>query len=81
MDLETLLTEVYVMEDDWYKAEIAVHKGRRGRPGQLSDSEVLTLEIVGQWRVGVPWQSQRGQVRYDQQHLRGLFPAISIIRL
>lgn len=76
MDLEALLTEVYVMVDDWYKAKIAVHKGRRGRPGQLSDSEVLTLEIVGQWRVGVPWQSQRGMVRYAQEHLRTLFPAM-----
>jgi hypothetical protein len=40
----------------------------------MSDSEVLTIAIAGQWRVGVPWQSERGVVRYLQAHGRGWFP-------
>ena len=75
MDLETLLTVVYVLVDDWYKEYIAPHKPQRGGAvGRLSDSEVLTIALVGQWRVGVPWQSERGLVRYMNKHGRKLFP-------
>ncbi|MEO8395388.1 MAG: hypothetical protein ABI700_20505 [Chloroflexota bacterium] len=42
----------------------------------MSDSEVLTLAIVGQWRVGVPWQSERGLGRYFQAHGRQWFPRL-----
>lgn len=73
MDLDTLLTTVYVLIDDWYKQKVKVDK-TRGRPSQMSDSEVLTLGVVGQWRVGVPWDSERGMVRYMQAHGRGWFP-------
>lgn len=75
MDLDTFLTTVYVMVDDWYKASWAKSMQRQqGRRATMSDSEVLTLAIVGQWRVGVPWQSERGLVRYMQQHGQGWFP-------
>ncbi|MHB8626841.1 MAG: hypothetical protein ACYDEO_11610 [Aggregatilineales bacterium] len=51
MDLDTFLTELYVLVDDWYKAEIGVrvHVGARE---QMSDSEVMTVALAGQWRVG-----------------------------
>jgi hypothetical protein len=74
MDLDTLLTTVYVFVDDWYKQVAADEKSSLGNPGQLSDSEVLTLGLVGQWRVGVPWRSERGMVRYMTWHGRGWFP-------
>jgi hypothetical protein len=74
MDLETFFTTVYVLVDDWYKEQIADLKPKMGAPAQISDSEVLTLAVVGQWRVGVPWQSERGLVRYIQAHGRGMFP-------
>lgn len=75
MDLETFFTELYVIVDDCYKAQIAgsIHK-HAGAEAQLSDSEVLTLAIAGQWRKGVPWDSERGLVRWVQAHGRGLFP-------
>lgn len=76
MDLETLLTRVYVVVDEWYKEKIAAQKPKVGRRGRLSDSEVLTLAMVGQWRVGVPWQSERGMVRYMQAHGTRLFPTM-----
>lgn len=61
MDLDTFLTELYVYVDDWYKAEGQKLMKRRGGPAiEMSDSEVLTIALAGQWRVGVPWQSERG---------------------
>jgi hypothetical protein len=76
MDLETFFTTVYVLVDDWYKDEIAAMKPTVGAPPRMSDSEILTLALVGQWRVGVPWQSERGLVRYIQAHGRDMFPTM-----
>jgi hypothetical protein len=75
MDLDTFLTTLYVVVDDWYKAEIGKreHVGARER---MSDSEVLTVALAGQWRVGVSWQSERGVVRWMQAHGRGWFPTM-----
>jgi hypothetical protein len=75
VDLDTFLTQLYVIVDDWYKAEMSKEMRRRTGPAtKLSDSEVLTIAIAGQWRVGVPWQSERGVVRYMQKHGQGWFP-------
>jgi hypothetical protein len=77
MDLETFLTLLYVWVDDWYKFEGASLMRRHAGPAlQMSDSEVLTVALAGQWRVGVPWQSERGVVRYMQKHGRGWFPTM-----
>jgi hypothetical protein len=77
MDLETFLTILYVFVDDWYNEHVLPHKPKRGGPpAQMSDSEVLTVALAGQWRVGVPWRSERGVVRYVQAHLRALFPTM-----
>lgn len=77
MDLDTFFTELYVLIDDWYKAnwERALRRGV-GTKVQMSDSEVLTLMIAGQWRVGVVWRSERGLLRWVEQHGRGLFPQV-----
>jgi hypothetical protein len=75
MDLESFLTRLYVLVDDCYKQHIVKHRTeKRGRKPELSDSEVLTLSIAAQWRVGVPWQSERGFVRYMLAHGKGMFP-------
>ncbi len=67
MDLETFFTEWYGIVDDCYTAQLAgqVHK-HAGAMEQLSDREVLTIAIAGQWRVGVPWQSERAPLVSDQ---------------
>ncbi len=60
MDLDTFFTQLYVLIDDWYKEHAEHHwHGERGPSSRLSDSEVVTLALAGQWRVGVPWQSER----------------------
>jgi len=77
MDLETFLTTVYVIVDDWYKAHMTqALKRTAGRKPRMSDSEVLTLALAGQWQVGVPWRSERGLVRYIQAHHRAMFPTM-----
>lgn len=77
MDLETFLTTLYVLVDDWYKSYIAPQKPRRGGAvPEMSDSEVLTLAVAGQWRIGVPWASERGLVRYINAHCRDMFPTM-----
>lgn len=75
MDLDTFLTTLYVFVDDWYQAEIApTIPMRPGAKAHMSTSEVLTVALAGQWRVGVPWSSERALVRYMQTHGRGWFP-------
>jgi hypothetical protein len=77
MDLDTFLTVLYVLIDDWYKRDMAQQMVRHaGAELQMSDSEVLTVAIAAQWCIGVPWQSERGAVRYMQQHGRGWFPTM-----
>lgn len=75
MDLDTFLTILYVMVDDWCKGEgeASLVRHRGGKLG-MRDSEVLTIAIAGQWRGNVPWASERGVVRYMQTHGRGWFP-------
>jgi transposase len=75
LDLETFLTALYVMVDDLYQSNIRPHLPNTGGPApRLSDSEVLCLGLAAQWRSGVPWQSERGLVRYVRKHLAHLFP-------
>lgn len=75
MDLDTFLTTLYVLVDDWYKQEGASKMARR-KAGvlKMSDSEVLTVALANQWRGSVPWKSERGIVRYLQAHGRQWFP-------
>lgn len=78
LDLETFLTTVYVLTDDLYKQCVQpVMPPCGGREPNLSDSEVLCLALVSQWRAGVPWQSERGFVRYALRHLRPYFPGMT----
>ena len=59
MNLDTFFTTLYCLVDDWCKScrVCSRNKARSGPPLRMSDSEVLTLVIAAQWRVGVPWRS------------------------
>jgi hypothetical protein len=77
LDLETFLTTLYVMVDDLYQAHVQPQLPTSGGPPpQLADSEVLCLALASQWRGGVPWQSERGCLRYLYKHGRALFPGL-----
>lgn len=75
MDLDTFLTTLYVVVDDWYQDQVIAHKPVRGGARErMTDSEVLTLMVAAQWRQGVPWQSERSLIRYMHAHGRVWFP-------
>ena len=77
LDLETFLVALYVIVDDLYQSDIAPRMPAcGGPPAQMSDAEVLCLGLAAQWRSGVPWQSERGTLRYVRKHLRHLFPSV-----
>ena len=72
VDIDTFLTTLYVMVDDFCKQQLAPDS-RPGPPAALERSEVLTLAILGQWQL---FGSERGFYRYVQHHLRGAFPTL-----
>jgi Transposase DDE domain len=72
VDVDTFLTTLYVMVDDFCKASWP-SEPHPGPPAALSCSEVLTLAIFGQWQG---FGSERGFYRYAQRHLRPAFPAL-----
>lgn len=75
MDLDTFIRTLYRLIDEWYEREMKTRMQRHaGAAVKMSDSEVLTVAIAGQWRVGVPWQSERGVVRYMLAHGQAWFP-------
>lgn len=74
LDVDTVLVAVYCLVDDLYRAQWAVRKPvRPGSRPQMSDSEVLTLAILGQWQVD---RSERALVRYALRHWGGYFPRL-----
>ena len=69
IDLDTFLTAVYVTVDALCPPTPHLHSGPHPR---MSESEVLTLLLVGHWR-GV---SERALLRWAGEHLRGYFPYV-----
>src|SRR5499426_1192632 len=72
VDVDTFLTTLYVMIDDFCKASWPA-EAPPGPHAALSRSEVLTLAIFGQWQE---FGSERGFYRYAQRHLRAAFPSL-----
>jgi hypothetical protein len=62
IDIETLLTIIYVVVDDWYKAVGgAMKKGQRGAKAVFSDSEMLTLMVAHDY---IPYPGETQYVSY-----------------
>jgi hypothetical protein len=72
VDVDTFRTTLYVMVDEFCKAQFPVEP-HLGPQAALSRSEVLTLAIFGQWQE---FGSERGFYRYVQRHLRPAFPRL-----
>jgi len=71
-DLDTFLTTLYVMADDFCQSQMPPdEKPVIGRPQCLQCSEVITLALFGQW---AQFESERAFYRYAEQHLRAAFP-------
>ncbi len=73
MGLETFLTAIYCLTDDF----LAGQKLRqRGPQPTLSDSEVLTMEIAGEF-LGI--DTDTGLFRYFRRHHAALFPKLRTV--
>jgi hypothetical protein len=48
MDLDSFLISLYVVVDDWWKFDGSSKPPKTGRPGLLSDPEVINLAILAQ---------------------------------
>ncbi len=72
LDADTFLTTLYVMVDDFCKANLPAEV-RPWPEASLSRSEVVTLAIFGQWGR---FASERDFWRFAQARLRGAFPSL-----
>lgn len=73
-DPATLLIALYCTVDDLYRQHFADRKPvRPGRRPELSDSEVLSLVLLAQWRQD---RSERAFLAYARAHLRPYFPRL-----
>jgi hypothetical protein len=70
MDITTYLISVYCLVDDWLKGK---RLRQRGPQPQLSDSEVLTMEIVGEF-LGI--DTDQGLYTFFRRHYGAWFPAL-----
>src|SRR5258708_38985450 len=73
IDLDTFITTLYVMVDDFYQSKDEPEKPKPGPQASLSRSEVVTLALFGQW---VQFPSERAFYRYASDHLREAFPRL-----
>lgn len=70
MEFATFLVSVFCLVDDWLRDE---RVRQRGPEPTLSDSEVLTMEIVGEF-LGI--DTDKGVYRYFRRHLADWFPGL-----
>jgi hypothetical protein len=74
LDPATLITALYCLIDDLFQAKFAGCKPTRpGARPELSDSEVLTIILLAQWRQD---RSERAFLAYARTHLGSYFPRL-----
>ena len=73
VDVDTFLTILYVMVDDFCQLQQLSERRHPGPQAALSNSEVVTLAIFGQWGQ---FGSERAFYRYAHKHLRTAFPTL-----
>ncbi len=70
MDLSTFIVTVFCLVDDWFEGR---KLRQRGPAPKLSDSEVLTIEIVGEY---LSIDTETGLYAYFRNHYGEWFPAL-----
>jgi hypothetical protein len=73
VDLETFLTTLDVMIDEYCKSELRTEATHPGPQASLSRSEVVTLAVFGQWSQ---FDSDRAFYRSAHRQLRWAFPSL-----
>ena len=71
MDLSTFIITVFCLVDDWLEGEPKLRQ--RGPRPELADSEVLTIEIVGEF-LGI--DAEKDLFAYFRRHYAEWFPAL-----
>jgi hypothetical protein len=72
-DLDTFLTTLYVMADDFCREHLQPEPTLPGPAPALSRGEVITLAVFGQF---ARFASERDFWRFARQRLLGLFPTL-----
>jgi len=74
VDVETLLTVIFVLVDDWYQTEgYRLLKGKRGAKPVFSDSEVLTLLLAMDF---FPFPGETQFLGFMRANYLALFPRL-----
>ena len=74
IDVETLLTIIYVLVDDWYQTKGQRYmQGKVGRKPTFSDSEVITLMIAQDY---IPYPAERQFIGYMRSNHLAVFPSL-----
>lgn len=74
MDLDTYIVNVFCWVDDMMKTLYQDHKLRaRGSEPMLSDSEVITIETVGEY---LGWNQDKQIFHYFRSHFSHFFPVL-----
>lgn len=72
--METLLTIIYVLVDDWYQLEgLRLLAGKVGRKPKFSDSEVLCLMIAEDY---IPFPAETQYIEFIRANHGDLFPKL-----
>lgn len=74
ISIESLLTIIYVMVDDWYqgKGQLLL-QGKVGRKPEFSDSEVITLMVAEDY---IPYPGEAQYLGYMRANHLALFPRL-----
>ena len=74
VDMETLLTIIYVLVDDWYQQHgVEMLKGKRGAKPTFSDSEVITLLLAMDY---LPYPGETQFLGFIRANHQALFPKL-----
>ena len=76
MTLEDFIINTYCFVDDYLKQTNLIHLRKRGESPSLSDAEVITMEIVGEY-LGHGFDKRIWS--YFKEHWRHFFPKITCI--
>ena len=73
IDVDTFITVLYVLIDDFCQSHRPVKPSHPGPAAALSEAEVVTLALFGQW---AQFGSERAFYREASRHLRAAFPTL-----
>lgn len=74
IDIETLLTIIYVKVDDWYQVKgKRLLRGKAGRKPEFSDSEVIALLVAEDY---IPYPAETQYLGYIRANYGDLFPKL-----